>query len=49
MPGTVETQESRGHRLMLLRRSSASGIHRKTRKDRRNAKLKAITQSRKDW
>jgi hypothetical protein len=48
MPGTVVSLESRGHRLTLLRRSGAAGIHRKTRKDRRNAKIKAIRQSKED-
>lgn len=45
----METQKSeRGRRLVELRRSGASGLHRKVRKDRRNVLRKAIAQSRED-
>lgn len=37
-----------GRKLTEMRRSSASGIHGKYKKDRRNSRRKAIEQSRKD-
>lgn len=44
----AKQRRSIGQFLTELRRSHASGTHRKTRKDRANTKRRAVAQDRKD-